>query len=133
MADNTLDLTPIETRDAECREHDWRCRDVNHGDRRALLAEVRRLRTELDELTESADMQHRIASARERPYVEQWRLETGKPNTLPDYGDLLHWVIEKNKALRTSLDILLRACEAGAYTGRTSGAVVQARTTLEVL
>ena len=98
-----LDLAPIEARDADCRDADWRCRDVNHADRRALLAEVHRLRAELDDLTELADAQRRIASERERPYVEQWRRETGKANTLPDYGDLLHWVIGKNEVLRGAL------------------------------
>ena len=69
----------------------------------ALLAEVHRLRAELADLTELADAQCRIASERERPYVEQWQRETGKANTLPDYGDLLHWVIGKNEVLRGAL------------------------------
>ena len=127
----SLDLMPIEARDADCREHDWRCRDVSHGDRRALLAEVRRLRDELADVSESVDFGIRMAQERERPYVEQWQRETGKPDTLPDYSDLLHWVIGKNERLRTSLDILLRACEHGAYVGRSSDATRQARALLD--
>ena len=99
----SLDLAPIEARDVECREHDWRCRDVDHADRRALLDEVRRLRSELAEVNAGVDFQVRMAYERERPYVEQWRRETGKADTLPDYGDLLHWVIGKNAALAADL------------------------------
>ena len=109
MADDTLDLAPIEARDAECREHDWRCRDINHADRRALLEGVRRLRAELADLSESADFGIRMATERERPYVEAWQRETGKSNTLPDYGALLHWVIGKNEALVADLAFFVRA------------------------
>ena len=96
--DAPLDLTPIAARDADCRAHDWRCRDVDHADRRALLEEVGRLRAELADLSEHVDFRLRMAQEREAPYVSQWRRETGKPNTLPDYGDLLRWVIGKNEA-----------------------------------
>mgnify|MGYP001614675363 CR=1 FL=1 len=47
-----LDLRPIKTRDQECREHDWRCRDVDHADRRALLTEVVRLCAELADVAD---------------------------------------------------------------------------------
>ena len=69
----------------------------------ANIDEVRQqaiaLRADRDDLREHVDFGIRMAQKREAPYVEQWRRETGKPDTLPDYGDLLHWVIARREAL----------------------------------
>ena len=32
---------------------------------------------------------------REAPWIARWQQETGKPNTLPDYGEILAWIVEK--------------------------------------
>ena len=36
---------------------------------------------------------------REKPWVARWQQETGKPDTLPDYGDFIAWLFDKAERL----------------------------------
>ena len=40
---------------------------------------------------------------REKPWVARWQQETGKPDTLPDYGDFIAWLLDKADRATTAL------------------------------
>jgi len=49
------------------------------------------LRLELSGWDDLLELQRK----REQPWVERWQQETGKADTLPDYGEFLGWLIAK--------------------------------------
>src|SRR5262245_55570097 len=63
---------------------------------RGYFYERRRLRLtkaveEVTDLTRTFELQRK----RERPWIERWRQETGKHDSVPDYGATLEWIMDK--------------------------------------
>lgn len=73
-----------------------------------LRKHVTALEQERDELIAIFDLQRK----RERPWIERWRQETGKHDTLPDYGAMLEWVIGKADAAEAREQKLREALQA---------------------
>ena len=75
----------------------------------ARLAEVERERdkalVEVDEYEHLSDLQRK----REQPWIEQWRVETGQPLSLPDYGQMLGWILDKADAAQARVQVLEEA------------------------
>jgi hypothetical protein len=44
---------------------------------------------------------------REKPWIERWRAETGHHWSLPDYGELIAWIIDKSDARIAELEAAL--------------------------
>lgn len=59
---------------------------LGHVNLRALVEAYR----ELDEYEHLAALMRK----REEPYITRWQLENDRPNTLPDYGEFLLWLLE---------------------------------------
>jgi hypothetical protein len=74
------------------------CAAYNAGWQRSLaeLAKLAKLQEELEAHDHTLALQWK----RERPWVDEWRDETGRHDTLPDYGDMLSWLADKIIALR---------------------------------
>ena len=62
-----------------------------------LRAGVERLRKSDDDWSALLELQR----TREKPWIERWRQETGKHLSLPDYGDMLAWIVERAEAAET--------------------------------
>jgi hypothetical protein len=58
---------------------------------RNALRALTEAREEVTEYEALADLMRR----REQPWVSCWQKETGKPHTLPDYGEFLGWLVNK--------------------------------------
>ena len=52
---------------------------------------ARELEKEVQELVGIFELQRK----REKPWIERWRQETGKELSVPDYGALLQWIMER--------------------------------------
>lgn len=68
---------------------------------------ARELEKEVQELVGIFELQRK----RERPWIERWRQETGKELSVPDYGALLQWIMDKadsalkeNEALKRDIE-----------------------------
>ena len=59
-----------------------------------LIAEVEMLQDEVA----GYDTLFDLAAGRERPWIEAWRRASGKPDTLPDYGEMLNWLCSRAEA-----------------------------------
>jgi trehalose-6-phosphatase len=64
-----------------------------------LEAAVSRLKEERDDLTRIFELQRK----RERPWIERWRKETGKHDSVPGYGATLQWICDKADAAEAAL------------------------------
>lgn len=63
-----------------------------------LHQEITDLRAKLDTArSDLEDWDHLAALMRDReqPWIEQWQREANKPATLPDYGEMLGWLVAK--------------------------------------
>ena len=80
---------------------------------RARLAEVEQERdealAEVGEYEQLTDLQRR----REQPWIEQWRVETGQPLSLPDYGQMLNWILDKAYAAQARVRVLEEVLKRG--------------------
>lgn len=97
----------------------------NCGD---LLTHIRELQAQVDEYDHLFELQRQ----RERPWLEQWREETGKHDTLPDYGETLNWLMTKAEQARAECQQLQKELEWAKSSNQLfSKAVTEAlRTTL---
>lgn len=63
---------------------------------------ARELEKEVVELTGIFELQRK----RERPWIERWRQETGKDLSVPDYGEMLNWIMDKAEKAKKELENL---------------------------
>lgn len=85
-----------------------------------LTKEIDELKTERGRLREELDSWwtiHNLQRKREQPWLERWRLEAGKPNTLPDYGVMLGWLYDELDALRSVKEDAKHWCEIAGEQG----------------
>lgn len=69
-------------------------------------AENTQLRAALHAVSEELDEHQHLAALqekRERPWVARWQQETGKHDTLPDYGAILEWIVGKAEQAEAQL------------------------------
>ncbi len=74
---------------------------------RALVAAVETLREREAAYDTIFDLQRK----RERPWIEAWQKASGKPNTLPDYGEMLNWLCGQIEAVEAREAVLAGALD----------------------
>jgi len=126
-------------RDVEYFERAVERKQVDAGDLALLLAKVVRpllagrtaLAADRDELQGTFDLQRR----RETPWIERWRREDpARANTLPDYGELLRWILDKAdvaEARWAARERLMRAVREAGHDGKGFDAVCVALADVE--
>lgn len=76
-------------------------RDRTIAERDKSLAE---LRAELDETRRDIeDYDYLLQLQPLRELVEKWRAEKGKPDTMPDYGEMIRWIVDRAEAAEARL------------------------------
>jgi hypothetical protein len=83
-----------------------------HATCRAALAEKdAAIKAHLEDL---AEYEHLAAlmRRREEPWIEQWAKATGKHDTLPDYGELLAWIVKRAETAEAQLAEVQRERDA---------------------
>lgn len=61
---------------------------------------ARELEKEVQELVGIFELQRK----REKPWIERWRQETGKELSVPDYGEMLNWIMDKAERAERELE-----------------------------
>lgn len=85
-----------------------------------LAAAVVRLRERCTVLQETADDLERLFELhreRERPWIKQWRAETGRTLALPDYGDMLVFIAARADRAIAGHDQICDGLEHGRVSG----------------
>lgn len=67
-----------------------------------MTKKARELELEVKELTGIFELQRK----REQPWIERWRQETGKELSVPDYGEMLNWIMDKAEKAERELENL---------------------------
>lgn len=63
-----------------------------------LLVECDKAISTLAEDNAELEALFELQRKRERPYIEIWQIETNNPDTWPDYGEFLKWLLDRLEA-----------------------------------